>query len=168
MWKSYVTISVLWALGCCIGGCAKEEPAPETPSQEEQTMPVSIDINKSWGQTPEGENIALYTLSNTNGLKARIMSYGATLVSLEVPDREGNMDDIVLGHDAAEGYLNADTNPYFGAIVGRYGNRIAKGKFTLEGVEYTLATNNNENEFCPYIISSDKYKKSNIKRTYIL
>jgi len=145
MRKSYVMLSVLWALGCCLGGCAQEESAPGTPLGEEQKMPVSIDINKSWGQTAEGENIALCTLSNTNGLKARIMSYGAALVSLEVPDREGEMGDIVLGHDAAEGYLNADTNPYFGAIVGRYGNRIAKGKFTLEGVEYSLATNNDEN-----------------------
>ena len=145
MWKSYVTINVLWVLGCCFGGCAKEEPAPQMPSEEEQKMMVSINRDRSWGQTPEGENIELLTLINTRGLKARIMSYGATLVSLEVPDRDGNMGDIVLGHDSLAGYLNADTNPYFGSIVGRYGNRIGKGKFALEGVEYTLATNNNEN-----------------------
>jgi len=141
----FVMISLLSALGCCLSGCVKEEPALQGPVEEDKENMVSIERDRSWGRTPEGENIELLTLTNIHGLKARIMSYGAALVSMEVPDREGNLGDIVLGHDAPEGYLNADTNPYFGAIVGRYGNRIGKGKFTLDGVEYSLATNNNEN-----------------------
>ena len=95
-----------------------------------------------FGKTPQGETIDLFTLTNTHGLRARIMTYGAIVVSLEAPDREGQLDDIVLGYDDLEGYLQ--NSPYFGAIVGRYGNRIAKGKFTLNGEEYQLAVNNGE------------------------
>ncbi|MCP4708321.1 MAG: galactose mutarotase [Planctomycetes bacterium] len=107
--------------------------------------PEMVSAFESWGQTAEGEFVKLYTMRNVGGMVAKVSSYGATLIALEAPDREGKMGDIVLGHEELEGYLNVDTNPYFGAIVGRYGNRIAKGKFTLEGQEYTLATNNNEN-----------------------
>jgi aldose 1-epimerase len=97
----------------------------------------------SFGTLPDGGEVHIFTLTNSHGIKARIMDYGATVVSLEVPDRDGNPADIVLGHDALEGYLEA--SPYFGCIVGRYGNRIAKGRFTLDGEEYTLALNNGEN-----------------------
>jgi aldose 1-epimerase len=82
------------------------------------------------------------------------MTYGATLVSLEVPDREGNFADITLGCDSLEGYLSA--SPYFGSTVGRYANRISKGKFTLDGVEYTLAQNNGENHLHGGIQGFDK------------
>ena len=78
-----------------------------------------------------GAPVYLYTLTNTHGMEVRAMSYGATIVSLRVPDRGGASDDVVLGFDALDGYLARE--PYFGAIVGRYGNRIAKGRFTLDG-----------------------------------
>lgn len=91
----------------------------------------------------EDTEVKIYTLTNQNGIEARITSYGALLVSLRVPDSSGQMDNIVLGFDDLQGYL--DGHPYFGATVGRYANRIAKGKFTLDGKEYTLATNNGEN-----------------------
>jgi len=96
-----------------------------------------------FGTAPDGQAITLYSLTNAHGLRARIMTYGAIVVSLEVPDRDGNRADIVLGYDDLAGYV-AD-NPYFGAIVGRYGNRIAGARFTLDGREYRLAANNGPN-----------------------
>jgi aldose 1-epimerase len=96
-----------------------------------------------FGMLLDGTPVDIFTLTNKNGLKARIMTYGATLVSLEVPDRNGALADCVLGYETLDGYLKA--SPYFGATVGRVGNRIAKGRFTLDGKTYTLIVNNNEN-----------------------
>ena len=88
----------------------------------------------------------LYTSTKIrNGLVAKITNFGGNLTELQVPDRDGHMADVVLGHSTLERYLDRKTNPYFGAIAGRYANRIAKGKFTLDGKEYTLATNNGAN-----------------------
>ncbi len=115
--------------------------------------PTDIDV-QNFGKTPEGEQVRLYSLTNANGLKAQVMTYGAIVTSLEVPDRKGQMDDIVLGYDNLQDYIKE--TPYFGAIVGRYGNRIAKGKFTLDGVTYTLATNNNGNHLHGGVKGFDK------------
>jgi aldose 1-epimerase len=105
---------------------------------------AAMDVFKGdFGTLPDGRKVEIYTLVNKNGLKARLINYGGILVSLETPDRKGRMGDIVLGHDSLEGYLKS--SPYFGCIVGRYGNRIAKGRFTLDGAEYKLATNNGPN-----------------------
>jgi aldose 1-epimerase len=97
----------------------------------------------SFGQTPDGKAVTLFTLQNTNGVVATICNYGGIVTSLQVPDRTGAMGDVVLGYDNLAGYLKE--SPYFGALIGRYGNRIAKGKFTLNGQTYTLATNNGPN-----------------------
>ena len=91
----------------------------------------------------DGKEVFLFTLTNVNGLAAKITNYGAIVTQLSVPDAKGNFDDVVLGYDKLADYLK-DT-PYFGAVVGRYGNRIAKGHFALDGVEYTLAINNPPN-----------------------
>jgi len=99
--------------------------------------------SRHFGRTPSGEAVDLYTLTNRKGMEVSISTYGGVVVSLRVPDRTGAPGDVVLGFDKLEGYLKP--NPYFGAIVGRYGNRIAHGQFTLDGVEYTLAKNNGEN-----------------------
>ncbi len=96
-----------------------------------------------WGSLPSGEEIHLYTLRNSNGLEAAITNYGGRVVTLKTPDRDGNFEDIVLGFDDLEGYLG--NNPYFGALLGRYGNRIANGEFTLHGRTYKLARNNGQN-----------------------
>jgi aldose 1-epimerase len=98
---------------------------------------------RAFGTTPSGEQVDLFTLSNQNGVEASIITYGARIQSLKTPDRDGRSADITLGFDTLEGYLGP--NPYFGAIVGRYANRIAKGKFPLSGNVYELARNNGEN-----------------------
>ena len=97
----------------------------------------------SFGTTPTGDSVTLYTLTNRQGVEARIMNFGGVVVSLKVPDRNDSLADVVLGFDELEPYL--ESAPYFGAIVGRYGNRIANGKFTLDGTEYNLAQNNGPN-----------------------
>jgi len=96
--------------------------------------------SKPFGQTPDGKQVDIFTLTNNNGLVAQITNFGGIVTSLSVPDRDGKMADVVLGFDDLDGYVNE--HPYFGALIGRVGNRIAKGKFTLEGKEYTLAINN--------------------------
>ncbi|HLY61142.1 MAG TPA: aldose epimerase family protein [Terriglobia bacterium] len=101
-------------------------------------------ITKSdFGKTPEGQVSDLYTLTNANGMQVAITNYGGRVVSILVPDRQGKMADVVIGFDHLDGYLA--TNPYFGALVGRYGNRIANARFKLDGVEYKLAANNGPN-----------------------
>jgi len=96
-----------------------------------------------FGKTADGVEVDLYTLTNVNGLKVKVMTYGATITSVEVPDRDGKPANVTLCCDTLEDYLAG--HPYFGSTIGRYGNRIAKGKFTLDDVEYTLATNNGPN-----------------------
>ncbi|HUK31436.1 MAG TPA: aldose epimerase family protein, partial [Candidatus Acidoferrum sp.] len=107
-----------------------------------------------FGKTPDGMEITLYTLTNKNGVEVAITNFGGIVVSLKTPDREGKMADIVLGYDSLDGYL---TNPsYFGALIGRYANRIAHGKFTLDGKDYTLAKNNGENSLHGGLIGFNK------------
>src|SRR5580658_9824676 len=96
-----------------------------------------------FGKTPEGMPVDLFTLRKPSGIEARICNYGGVVVSLKAPDRDGNLDDVVLGFDHLDGYLGQ--HPYFGALVGRYCNRIAKGNFTLDGAAYSLAVNNGPN-----------------------
>lgn len=98
---------------------------------------------QSYGKTKDGTAVDLYTLTNSGGMQAAITNYGGIVASLKTPDRNGNFADVVLGFDTFDGYLGE--HPYFGALVGRYGNRIAKGRFTLDGKAYTLARNNGQN-----------------------
>jgi len=98
---------------------------------------------KSFGKLKTGQEIDVYTLENKNGLKTDIINYGAIQVSLLVPDKNGKFADVILGYDGIVNYVT--NNPYFGSIIGRYGNRIAKGRFSLDGKKYVLACNNDEN-----------------------
>jgi aldose 1-epimerase len=98
---------------------------------------------QSFGTAPDGQAIDIYTLKNAKGMEAKITNFGATLVSLRVPDRAGKFDDVVLGFDSLDGYVKLNT--YFGATIGRYGNRIAHGQFSLDGKTYNLPKNNGEN-----------------------
>ncbi len=134
-----IKIPAVLALGlsaALLAGCSSMKSSSEKPAPEQITF-------ESFGKTPDGAPVSLYTLRNKNGMEARISNYGGIITSLKVPDRNGNLGDVVLGYDNLEGYLK--TTPYFGAMIGRYGNRIAKGQFTLDGIPYTLVTNNGPN-----------------------
>ena len=96
-----------------------------------------------FGQLADGRRVEVFTLTNAHGLEVRAMTYGAIITSIHTPDRSGKRADIVLGFDSLGGYLGG--SPYFGAVVGRYANRIARGQFTLDGVTYHLARNNGPN-----------------------
>lgn len=106
--------------------------------------------------TQDFDKIMLYTLKNSNGITIKVTNYGAIITSIIVPDRDGEMGDIALGYDSVEEYINAVDKPYFGSVVGRYGNRIAEGKFTVDGQEYELAVNNGANHLHGGVVGFDK------------
>lgn len=108
-------------------------------SKENATTKSGLDPEK-FITTVDGKNVALYTLVNKNGVEACITNYGGRVVSLMVPDKNGEFKDVVLGHDSIADYINIDGN--FGALIGRYGNRINQGRFAIDGVEYQLPQNN--------------------------
>lgn len=98
-----------------------------------------------FGEMPDGQMVKVYTMKSNNGAYVEILTLGATLRKVEVPDKDGNVADVVFGFDNVADYLDADKNQYFGVVVGRYGNRIAGGKFSIDGEEYQLATNDGPN-----------------------
>jgi aldose 1-epimerase len=122
------TILAAGLLGAGLIGCTSSAPSGH---------PVT---SRPFGVSDAGAPVSLYTLRNARGVEVTICNYGGIITSLKVPDRNGNLGDVVLGYDHLADYVK--DSPYFGALIGRYGNRIAKGKFTLDGKEYTLATNN--------------------------
>jgi aldose 1-epimerase len=138
MWKRYLPALIPAILLCsCSRDTAKQE-APKT------LVEVKPKLKKSdFGKTADGAPVDLYTMTNKNGVEISIMTRGAIVTSVKTPDKAGAFADITLGFDSIDGYLGA--NPYFGAIVGRYGNRIAKGHFKLNGKDYKLAINNGPN-----------------------
>ena len=107
-----------------------------------------------FGTMPDGTAIEIFTLKNSSGMEVRTIPYGAIIVSIRVPDRSGRLDDVVIGHDNLQGYLTASR--FFGAVVGRFGNRIAKGKFALDGRTYELAVNNGPNHLHGGVKGFDK------------
>ena len=108
----------------------------------------------TFGTTEDGTPVLLYTLANRSGLEARIMNYGGIIVALRAPDRDGKIADVTLGFDTLEPYRRE--HPYFGALIGRYGNRIANGTFILDGVTYNLARNNGPNHLHGGVRGFDK------------
>ncbi len=129
------TFIVLLALGFSVLLMAETDATAGVPAG-------SIE-KEDFGSLQDGTKVRIYTLVNKNGVTARLMNYGANLISVYVPDKDGKMEDVTLGYDSLKEYLT-DIG-YYGAIVGRIGNRTAKGKFTLDGVEYSLAVNDGEN-----------------------
>jgi len=129
-------VLLLWPLG-------RTAPGAEPPVAGQATKKRASVARAAFGRTPDGQAVELFTLTSARGTEVRAINYGGIIVSLRVPDRAGRMGDVVLGYDSLDGYLKA--TPYFGAIVGRYGNRIAKGAFTLDGHTYRLVTNNGPN-----------------------
>jgi len=140
-------------LASFVPACKNGTEAPQGTAavQGGQTMDVK---KEAFGRLADGTAVDIYTLTNKAGIEARITTYGAILVSLKLPDRNGAFADVNLGFDGLEGYLG--THPYFGAIIGRYGNRIAKARFTLDGVAYALPPNNNGNTLHGGIRGFDK------------
>lgn len=126
--------------------------APETKSTTPAKAPTMT--KRSYGQTKAGEAVDLFTFTNASGMSVSIANYGGIVTSVMVPDRGGKMADVALGFDSLDGYLGE--HPYFGALIGRYGNRIGKAKFTLNGKEYTLAANNNGNHLHGGLVGFDK------------
>ena len=112
-------------------------------------------IKAAWGKTAGGEAVDMYTLTNGKGASVQIITLGGTIASIKVPDRAGKLGEVTLGFDSLDGYLKP--HPFFGVLVGRYGNRIGKGTFTLDGKTYTLAKNNGENSLHGGRKGFDKY-----------
>ena len=120
---------------------------------------------REFGNMPDSTIVEQYKLTNKNGVEVDIITYGGRITSLKVPNKKGNIENVVLGFDNLEDYLKE--NPFFGALIGRYGNRIANGNFTLEGNEYTLATNNGENHLHGGLVGFDSvvWEAEPIERT---
>ncbi|HEY7311118.1 MAG TPA: aldose epimerase family protein, partial [Gemmataceae bacterium] len=136
------TAVCLGAAGLLLAGLCAAAGADEAKDKRDAKEKPSVK-KESFGKTSDGVEVFLYTLTNASGTKAKIMTYGAILTELHVPDRDGKLADVVLGFDNLKDYLAG--HPYFGATVGRVANRIAKGEFTLGGKTYKLAVNNGPN-----------------------
>ena len=125
-------LAALIAIGC------GSEPAP--PAETPQMLTVA---RAPFGKLPDGQAVEMFTLKNVNGIEVRAINYGGIITSLKTPDRAGAFADIVLGFDTLEGYLGY--HPYFGGVIGRYANRIALGRFRIDGMSHRLAMNNGPN-----------------------
>ncbi|TBW55995.1 galactose mutarotase [Marinobacter halodurans] len=136
----WITLSAPLVLALAVSG-----QAAAADNAKASTGAVTTSV---FGTLPDGRQARLYRFSNAHGIEMAVTDYGGIIVSLRTPDSSGDVDDIVLGFDSLEGYLSdayRKSNPYFGALIGRYGNRIAGGQFTLDGQTYNLAKNNGPN-----------------------
>ncbi|MCY0970443.1 aldose epimerase family protein [Chryseobacterium wangxinyae] len=138
MKKTIMNLIILFAV-LCIFGCNKKETNQKTQSEKMDRISVS-----DYGVTAKGDSIKKYTLTNKNGMKAEVINFGGIITSLTAPDREGKYEDIVLGFTKPEDYFTGNSY-YFGALIGRFGNRIANAKFTLEGKTYNIDQNDGTN-----------------------
>ena len=140
----------VFVLAIGVVACGSSEPAAPAPS----TTPAGPVVKREAFGSVEGRPIEKFTLTNKNGIEVSAITYGGIITSIKTPDRAGAMGDIVLGFNSIDGYVG--DHPYFGGIIGRYGNRIARGRFTIEGTEYKLATNNGPNHLHGGIKGFDK------------
>ncbi|MGH7980491.1 MAG: aldose epimerase family protein, partial [Limisphaerales bacterium] len=167
--QSFIFTLAVLAAAAIAAGCARSQgramppatpaapPAAEAnpPAATENAQPSQASItHEPFGTTQDGQPVEIYSLRNDNDMLVRIMTYGGIVQTIEVPDKNGKMGDVVLGYDTLDGYLT--NSPYFGALIGRYGNRIAKGHFTLDGQKYTLFTNDAPNSLHGGRIGFDK------------
>lgn len=142
--RPYLTAALLAAI-VAVTSC--NSPSGKTTAAQDSTAvkdSAYLPTQANFQKTIDGKPVDLYVLKNKNGMEAAITNYGGRLVSLLVPDKNGKLTDVVAGFDSVGSYQTS-TEPYFGATIGRYGNRIAKGKFSLDGKQYTLFTNNGVN-----------------------
>lgn len=151
--KFFLSIAVLTIFLAAANGCNGQNE--KKPTEETKMNESKMKITKEFfGKTTDGTPVDIYTLANSRNMEVKITNYGGIVVSLKVPDKNGTPGDVVLGFDSLDKYQQE--HPYFGALIGRYANRIAKGKFTLNGTEYTLAQNNGENHLHGGIKGFDK------------
>lgn len=135
MKKLNIALILSLFLACCN---SQQEKNNMDPNQN-----AADSSHNYFSDTLNGKAVSLFTLKNSKGMVVQITNYGATIVSIRVPDKQGKFDDVVLGYDSIQGYVNGKA--FFGCVVGRYANRIAKGKFSVDGREYNLAINNSPN-----------------------
>jgi aldose 1-epimerase len=157
--------------GC--GGNGDSAPAADSTAATSKAVPATLPNVASFNSTVDGAPTTLYLLKNSGKVQAAITNYGARVVSLLVPDKNGVLTDVALGYDSIGSYVHGPET-YFGAIVGRYGNRIAKGKFKLNGKEYTLAANNGPNSlhggkkgFGAVVWTGKQVNDSTVELTYL-
>jgi aldose 1-epimerase len=147
----FAATATAWLLAGCSPASGPEETSPEQvaeapPPTTEMAVapePAAAISEARFGTTADGQDVFLYTLRNESGMEARVTNYGGIVVSLTAPDRDGRFEDIVLGYDTLAEYEKE--TPYFGALIGRYGNRIGKGQFELDGQTYQLTLNDGPN-----------------------
>jgi aldose 1-epimerase len=147
----YGFVRALSAIALALVLCACGSPPPRETNAAGKKAAVT---RAPFGVLPGGARVEIFALTNSAGIEVRTMTYGAVIVSIEAPDRAGRPGDVVLGFDALDGYL--EPNPYFGAVVGRYANRIAQGRFAIDGAGYRLATNNGPNHLHGGVKGFDK------------
>jgi len=159
---------ILASLSLMVSKCHNSSKQSTSSNKNQNMMGIT---EKPFGNT-DGRAITEYTITNANGMQLSIINYGGTITRMTAPDKQGNFGDVVLGYESLEGYLQR-ANPYFGALIGRYGNRIAHGKFTLDGATYTLPTNNNGNTlhggdkgFDKVVWTAEKQGDNSLKLTY--
>ncbi|HZZ62747.1 MAG TPA: aldose epimerase family protein [Roseiarcus sp.] len=134
---SAVNLAALFTAAALAGGALAASP-------NDNEKPHALSVTETpFGTMPDGRKIDMYHLKNAGGMEVDIITYGGTVQSIKIPDKNGKIDDVALGFDNLNDYLKTDT--YFGALIGRYGNRIAKGEFTLDGKTYRLPINNGPN-----------------------
>jgi aldose 1-epimerase len=174
--KNYASsLLVAWIFAILFTACKPKSQETSEVSQDSLSTPAAKTSRAVYGKLEDGTEISLYTLTNKAGTTATITNYGGIVVSLKTQDRNGNFEDVVLGFDSLSSYVKS--NPFFGCIVGRYGNRIAKGKLKLDGQTYTLAVNNGVNHlhgglkgFDKVVWTGDNYvsaEGSVLKLTYL-
>jgi aldose 1-epimerase len=134
-------VAALPLLTLAAAGCGSATSTPEKTKDSMETSPRLT--SEPFGRTADGRGIDLITVRNARKTEIRFMTYGGIVLSIKTADKDGALDDVTLGYDKAEPYFNNST--YFGALIGRYANRIAKAKFTLDGKTYTLPANNGVN-----------------------
>ncbi|MBL87541.1 MAG: galactose-1-epimerase [Winogradskyella sp.] len=140
-----ILLSILMlAFASTLMQCKDEKKDKSTEEKTETVVDNTLKIEKSeFGKTEDGTIIEQYSLKNANGVELKVITYGGRITSLKVPNKDGKLENVVLNFDNIKDYEK--DNPFFGALIGRYGNRIANGKFTLEGNEYNLKTNDGKN-----------------------
>jgi aldose 1-epimerase len=138
-----IFLALSLAFGLVVSGCDRQSPAPATEKVPAPAVAKATVTRAPYGTLPDGTAVEAFTLTNASGASVTAITYGGILTSIKVPDRNGKLDDVVLGHDTLDEYLKDGS--YFGAIVGRYANRIGGAAFTIDGQTYKLAANNGAN-----------------------